>query len=917
MLEIRELTKTYRPKHGVPVTAIDHISLRFPSEGMVFLLGKSGSGKSTLLNLLGGLDRFDSGEILINGETAASFRQSQYDSYRNTYVGFIFQEYNILDEFTVGANIALAIELQGKRATDDEINAILHEVDLDGFGDRRPNELSGGQKQRVAIARALVKQPRIIMADEPTGALDSVTGRQIFDTLKKLSADRLVLVVSHDREFAEQYADRIIELADGKVISDLVYTDAPAAPTQGLTFTEAAVEIAAGYHLTEEDRLAINEYLDRCGERVSLYPAAAHASGKQSAPTVQEDIPAATGGFRLIKSRLPLHCAFKIGASSLRHKRIRLVITILLSCVAFGLFGLADTFGSYNHIRSCTDSLADSAIDYAAVKKTVRGTGKDAYYAGGYYLNDDDLATVRDATGVSMRGVYVPLGWDMDYLHHLGNLTENSKEAARRQALYAGVFSGLMDVTAPDLADMGYDLLAGRLPDGNKDEIAISEYCYSELALMGYRANMSDKTQTVPTPADMIGKTLVIQDRPFTVTGVIDTHFDLSRYEMLTQEPEHPSTTDTIIRFALAQELEYARSYSFHTVMFTGEGYTRRLIDATSTVRPLTASFLYFADKDDSVVLDPYYIGSPDDLRGQKIVWLDGKERTELGEKELVISPDLIGMQSDAVYEVADKAEPDIEEPFREEDLRAWLEKAGTLRENSSRCYADGEYQPIEGYTVVGYLSDAVENPLHATVLTATSLRNALTGEKGGVYEYAAGAMPDTRDGIKTLVSYCYNEDSTVHYELQNAATYELDIINETLETLSVVFLYIGLGFALFAALMLANFISTSIHYKKQEIGILRAIGSRSNDVFRIFFAESFIIAMINFVLSGTAVGVVTAIINRSIRTRLGVLVTVLGFGVRQIVLLLAVSLLVAVVASFFPVRRIAAKRPIDAIRGK
>ena len=126
-----------------------------------------------------------------------------------------------MEEFSVGANIALAIELQGKKATDKEINDILEKVDLVGFGDRKPNELSGGQKQRVAIARALVKNPQIIMADEPTGALDSNTGKQVFDTLKKLSKSKLVIVVSHDREFAQEYGDRIIELADGQVMSDV------------------------------------------------------------------------------------------------------------------------------------------------------------------------------------------------------------------------------------------------------------------------------------------------------------------------------------------------------------------------------------------------------------------------------------------------------------------------------------------------------------------------------------------------------------------------------------------------------------------------------------------------------------------------------------------------------------------------
>lgn len=222
LLEVKKLKKSYKPKKGETVKAINDVSIKFPDKGLVFLLGKSGSGKSTLLNILGGLDDFDSGELIIKGNSSKDFNQEKFDSYRNTYVGFIFQEYNILEELDVKSNISLAIELQGRKATDDEINQILKEVELDGFGDRSPNELSGGQKQRVAIARALVKKPEIIMADEPTGALDEKTSYQIFDALKHLSSEKLVIVVSHDREYAERYADRIIELADGKVIKDVV-----------------------------------------------------------------------------------------------------------------------------------------------------------------------------------------------------------------------------------------------------------------------------------------------------------------------------------------------------------------------------------------------------------------------------------------------------------------------------------------------------------------------------------------------------------------------------------------------------------------------------------------------------------------------------------------------------------------------
>ena len=218
MLSVRDLTKSYKAKGGVVTKALDGVSIDFPERGMVFILGKSGSGKSTLLNVTGGLDRPDSGEIIVKGKSSKDFTAADFDSYRNTFIGFIFQEYNILSEFNVEQNIALALQLQGKKNDKAAVEALLEKVDLSGYGHRKPNTLSGGQKQRVAIARALIKDPEIIMADEPTGALDSKTGKDIMDTLKKLSKEKLVIIVSHDLDFAEQNADRIVEMKDGKII---------------------------------------------------------------------------------------------------------------------------------------------------------------------------------------------------------------------------------------------------------------------------------------------------------------------------------------------------------------------------------------------------------------------------------------------------------------------------------------------------------------------------------------------------------------------------------------------------------------------------------------------------------------------------------------------------------------------------
>lgn len=225
MLELKNIKKVYKSKKGVEVTALKNINIKLENSGMIFIVGKSGSGKSTLLNLIGGLDSQTEGEILINGKSLTDFKNNEYDSYRNTYIGFIFQEFNVLEQYNVYENIMLAVKLQNKIKSKEEIDKLLKELGIENLGNRKINELSGGQKQRVAIARALIKNPEIILADEPTGNLDQTSSTQIFDILKNISKEKLVIVVSHDMESATKYADRIIEIKDGDVINDTKKTE--------------------------------------------------------------------------------------------------------------------------------------------------------------------------------------------------------------------------------------------------------------------------------------------------------------------------------------------------------------------------------------------------------------------------------------------------------------------------------------------------------------------------------------------------------------------------------------------------------------------------------------------------------------------------------------------------------------------
>jgi ABC-type lipoprotein export system ATPase subunit/ABC-type antimicrobial peptide transport system permease subunit len=226
MLELINLKKEYivNKKNGIRIQALDGITIRFPDNGLVAVVGKSGCGKTTLLNMIAGVDIPTLGNVVINGEDLNTFKESDFDFYRNFYVGLIFQEYNLLNDYSVIENIRLACRLQGKDKGNTHNRALeaLRLVGMEELAQRKINSLSGGQQQRVAIARAIAKDSKIILCDEPTGNLDSKTSQEIYELLGEVAKDRLVIVVSHDREFADSFADRVIVISDGKVVDDRI-----------------------------------------------------------------------------------------------------------------------------------------------------------------------------------------------------------------------------------------------------------------------------------------------------------------------------------------------------------------------------------------------------------------------------------------------------------------------------------------------------------------------------------------------------------------------------------------------------------------------------------------------------------------------------------------------------------------------
>lgn len=251
MLEMKQIKKSYKTGDFVQ-DALKGIDVTFRKNEFVAILGPSGSGKTTLLNIIGGLDRYDSGDLIINDKSTKAFKATEWDAYRNNCIGFVFQSYNLITHISVQANVEMSMTLSGYSRKERREKALdaLDKVGLKEHAHKKPNQLSGGQMQRVAIARALVNNPDVVLADEPTGALDSETSVQIMNLIQEIAKDKLVIMVTHNPELAKQYANRVVELKDGEIIKDTNPVEVSKEEKNTVTIKKTAMNYASALRLS-------------------------------------------------------------------------------------------------------------------------------------------------------------------------------------------------------------------------------------------------------------------------------------------------------------------------------------------------------------------------------------------------------------------------------------------------------------------------------------------------------------------------------------------------------------------------------------------------------------------------------------------------------------------------------------------
>lgn len=871
MIRLRQVTKEYATVAGVAVRALDGIDLNLPDRGLIFLVGRSGCGKTTLLNLLGGLDEPTAGTIRISGRPLSGRTMA---AYRNRAVGFVFQEYNLIEEMTVGENLAFALELQRLKPTAEPIEAALNRVGLESVAGKYPRELSGGQRQRVAIARALIKEPQLILADEPTGALDRQTGQQIFELLRLLAKDRLVVVVSHDRAAAERYADRILEMEDGKLIGDTV-------PMGDEPIREAPLWVSA---------------------------------------------------------RLPMGRALRMAWRTLMSKKLRIGAILLLSVAAFVLVGMADVFAAYESQTAFLRTMEESGRTYLSLRKEVQDG--ERWSRDGYMLTPDDLTALSEKTGLTVKGVYAPPQTPL-------TLTRNyqySKIKPEERAYVVEELNGFMELTDADLAAFGFSLVAGWLPDGNGDEIALSRYVFESFMRMDYSAytgpqfriidNATRETRMtlswdeyrqseyrtgigidesdhpewsraqsdsyaaewvkIKKPEDLIGKTVFFGERNYTVVGIVDTYFNAGRYE---QGETEQTDGMNMMGELLDRELEHDRQYSLACVAFVGEGKIAEIRGRYPNL--VTAEGLKVIISDDDSSYTASYIARLSDVDLSRLnLSMDGA-LADFGMKDVLVPAvgGRVGWTGEGSY------------------YRAWLDREGLMLQIEQ---TDRASRADTGYAIVGKWDhleyyDGWRYPMDGVIVLSDLMFDTISRGRDGLYFYAV--MPAPTDVLAQAVEVAGTPDEGVRYAVVNAVNFEVKSLNTFLNTTAQLFRYVGWVMVAFACMMVYNFVAMNLLERRRSIGIMRALGAGGRDLLRMIGSETLILGLVTAVLACTVTAALVPLGNRMLQEQYGIMLNVLYMDWRQIVPIVALSLMMTAVGGLLPTWGMIRRRPAEAMK--
>ena len=837
MIEVKLLSHTYKTKSKSEVLALSDISCCFPDTGMCFILGKSGSGKSTLLNLLGGLDKINSGDILIDGNSMLKFAEKDYNSYRATYVGIVFQEFNLLEELTVFENIELQLNIAGIKATTEIITQSLGKVGLNGYEKRFPYELSGGEKQRIAIARQLAKGVKLLLADEPTGNLDTANSENVFQILKELSKELAVVVVTHDVDFASKYADKIITLKDGCIENEEIRC-------------ERIIEQKGNVDYTQK------------------------------------------------KSQFPKKYIFKFALKNIFKRKIRFIISAFLSIISFALFAVLGSVMTVDPERSLAELFADG--------------NNNTYVAYQAYYADNDL---NKENMLQFRGDRVLNSTFVD------NFT--NKYDLPRIKLYKGDRNSTIGLisSSEDIKNvLGYNLMDGFLPL-DEDSAYITDYYANMLILYAkYLENDIEKTFDKNTYiGSLLGKSIVVNGdssgaKPtfYKVAGIIDTDYENFTYPELSPDNVGGQTGGVgYNEYNLAEE---KKADIYNVCYFNNDGFKKRMADNSLVISKVEISEDDFFNgvnfNKHSAIWENEY--------NKYLVLTNDAEYNSVNLKEFNNNEILLPL---SYYDKIFNENDSYNKYFKEEFVGF-----GYIQERIEGVYPKhiGETIELKIFDSKGNLLDKRSYVFGGLVISENVYSESMplmfiNEENYSDYTMMVNAKLMRLsfssnlkyEDILDILRYSKQSEVVINSQYTQAVYMkEYEIL-----TMKKFFLTIGSAFLILSVVVFASYIASTISDKKRDIGIIKALGGTSFNIFSIYYFLGIIFSIIVSVFSLVAYFIGLPFLNSSFAVGVISKATLLYIYPPVIVAIFILSFVVMTMASIVPILRISNKSPIKSIK--
>lgn len=872
MLELREIVKDYVSKENV-VHVLKGVNLRFRKSEFVAILGPSGCGKTTLLNIIGGLDRYTSGDILVDGVSTKDYSDHDWDIYRNHRIGFVFQSYNLIPHLTVQRNVEMSMSIAGLPPEERKAKALaaLERVGLADQAKKKPAQLSGGQMQRVAIARSIVNDPDIILADEPTGALDSESGEQVMELLQEVAKEKLVVMVTHNNALAEKYSTRIIDLHDGVVTSD----SAPYAPDE-----ENAEETAPQQAAAEETTSAEEVPAEEMTETKVYEPEKAVSTSKTRKRRAKKRGDKAAGSY----AAMSIGTAASLSFTNLISKKGRTILTALAGSI--GIIGIILVLALSGGAQAYIASMEEDVLSQYPIE--INRTNSDLNSVISILMQEnEDREDWPDTDEVYINQIIGRL------LEHLSAVLDDTNDLAALKTYIEENFDSDMGYVKYDYG-VDFDVFCNYI---NDPETYLKVDPFTE----GIEAALGGLSGLLGPYMDMIeqfGDMLTVWDEMLENTSLLD-----SQYELVGENSRWPQNYDEVVIV-----LDEENSLNDYTLFALGLKDTSELLDAITNGDDFVSQD-YSAD--DLIGIE-YRVTTNSDYYYQNAdgSWSMVSDRTEQRQIEFVESHSVpvkvVGVirPREGTQVTSINGNIAYTHALTEylSDRAAQSDVAEALTATAHQSGNDTMYYNI--------LEDGAEIDAETYMSLMRELGIADTDNPVTINIYA-NSLSDKAAIEQFIADYNAESGSTVKYtdDLGTMMTY-VDSLTGTVTGVLVGFAAISL---IVSSIMIAIIIYTSVLERRKEIGVLRSLGARKKDISRVFISESALIGLVAGILGVIIAAILFMPINLVMQHYLHV-GNLLQIEWWHAVMMIGISVVLAILAGFIPSRIASKKDPVTCL---